>query len=439
MADLSSLLEKEQIEWPFELRPIHLVPGDDQMGDCWKVGCFTEQLIKNMETELRRRKRQLEHYENHLEKLIQQSNTQAGYQYDEMNVLDVDGEIAQMDILITKLRQRIQDVTVARWLWLCYNYLIENELTKLNSKYNNDHESDSETESGHKNSIKKKRKGKSEQMIICYAKLVLNPFVIRNNNCINDKHLSNTLDSQVDSFIKEFERIKETLENYWIDISKKEGAIEIMCIDKIMRKREPFINTPTVLYMTKEMINGSVLDYLKYLPNKNNIYQLEDSLLFNNLKQQISLLNYMEQNGIAHNNIKPSNVLISQDGRNLLLTDFCPQTLFVERCFKVRNGKLNSAKFISPEFTLLLTNEIPFHNVEESNKLSEEIANKVDRYDFPDKVKHFVHKNDVFCLGLIYYFLLTLKIPSEEDLVYEEVISELKEMLKTRDHGNSLI
>ncbi|UVC49641.1 protein kinase [Theileria orientalis] len=313
MTDLSSLLEKELIEWPFELKPIHLVPGDYQMGDCWKVGCFTDQLIKNMETELRRRKRQLEHYENHLEKLIQQSNTQLEYQYDDMNVHDVDGEISQMDILITKFRQRIED--------------IENELSKLNAKYNNDHEGDTETESDHKKNIKKKGKDKSEQVINCYAKLVLNPFVIRGNNCINDKHLSNTLDNQVDSFIKEFEKIKETLESYWIDISKKEGAIEILCIDKIMRKREPFINTPTVLYITKEMNNGSVLDYLKNLPNKNDIYQLEDSLLFNNLKQQISLLNYMEQNGISHNNIKPSNVLISQDGHNLLLTDFCPESL----------------------------------------------------------------------------------------------------------------
>eukprot|EP00375_Theileria_parva_P000154 XP_762823.1 hypothetical protein [Theileria parva strain Muguga] len=78
------------------------------------------------------------------------------------------------------------------------------------------------------------------------------------------------------------------------------------------------------------MANGSVENYLKALPNRDDIYQLQDSLLHRNLKEQISLMEHMQKQGIAHNNIKPNNVLISKDGLNLLLTDFCPEKYHIQ-------------------------------------------------------------------------------------------------------------
>ncbi|EKX73230.1 conserved hypothetical protein [Theileria equi strain WA] len=273
----------------------------------------------------------------------------------------------------------------------------------------------------------------------CFAKLLLNPYIIRNNSCVNEKHRSGDVEYQLDTLLDEVEDIKDHTERYWIDmdIDRKdyEGALNIITVSKILRKKKPFIDTWCLLYVTPEMRNGSVENYLKNLPNRFDIYQLEDDLLRNNLRQQITLLTYMERKKIAHNNIKPSNVLISQDGLKLLLSDFCPKTLFIERCYKVNQGKLNMHSFISPELMLLLADKIPFNSPELSNDIVANL-NRFQHLDFAERIDAFLHKNDVFCLGLVYYHLLTLTIPKmDEQLVYQDMIDDLNKLRDTRDMG----
>ncbi|EAN30540.2 Protein kinase domain protein [Theileria parva strain Muguga] len=416
MSDLSSLLEKEEITWPNEFKPIKLVSGSNQIGDCWKVACFTHNLVKSLEEELKKRKRQLETFEYRYEELNQQRGPELpdDEAYDSYDY-NLEGEIGQIDTVITKLRDRIQE--------------IESQLTKLRNKYDSGSDRDSDTTDASDKSDNKENK----EFFNCYAKLILNPFVIRDNSCINEKHQSTTVEYQLNSIQKEVEKIRDELEAFSHQTSNKDAVMKILSIEKVLRKREPFNDTWAVLYVTKEMANGSVENYLKALPNRDDIYQLQDSLLHRNLKEQISLMEHMQKQGIAHNNIKPNNVLISKDGLNLLLTDFCPETLFIERCYKISQGKLTHPNFTSPELLLLLTNEVPYHNPNESNKLMEEINSRFERYDFPDKIKPFMYRSDVFSLGLIYYHLLTLKIPSEQQLAYDDVINDLKEMMKKRN------
>ncbi|XP_955394.1 protein kinase, putative [Theileria annulata] len=429
MSDLSSLLEKEEISWPNEFKPVELVPGSNQIGDCWKVACFTHKLVKSLEEELKKRRRQLDTFEYRYEELNQQlgpelTDDEAYESYD----YDLEGEIGRIDMFITKLRDRIQEVFLIRY----FIFQIESQLTKLRNKYDSGSDRDSDTTDASDDKGDNKDK---QEFFNCYAKLILNPFVIRDNSCINEKHQSTTVEYQLNSILKEVEKIRDSLESFSHKTSNKGAVMKILSIEKVLRKREPFTDTWVVLYATKEMTNGSVGSYLKALPNRDNVYQLQDSLLYLNLKEQISLMKHMQKHGIAHNNIKPNNVLISKNGLNLLLTDFCPETLFIERCYKISQGKLTHSNFTSPELLLLLTNEVPYHNVNESNKLMEEINSRFGNYDFPEKIKPFMHRSDVFSLGLIYYHLLTLKIPSEQQLVYDDIISDLKEMLEKRNPG----
>lgn len=406
MGDLSPVVNYEEIDWPKEYVPLESISGSHQIGHCWKVDCIREELIDSLMLELNKKRKILSHLERRMHNVQDDLKFAESGEEDDENDHDIEGEISQLDILITKTRNRIED--------------IEKQLSLLRSQYD-----DSDDESVNKGRYS------------CFAKLLLNPYIIRNNSCINEKHRSQNVEYQLDTLLNEVEDIKSVMERYWVDmdIDKKEyeGALTIVTVAKILRKKKPFIDTWCLLYVTPEMENGSVESYLRDLPNRFDTYQLEDELLQRNLRQHITLLTYMENNKIAHNNIKLSNVLISQDGLKLLLSDFCPKTLFIERCYKVNQGKLNLQPFVSPELTLLLVNRVPFHSPE----LSNEIITGVDSFqhlDFAERIEHFLNKNDVFCLGLVYYYLLTLTVPQkDEQLVYRDIINNLEKLRDTRD------
>eukprot|EP00917_Polyrhabdina_sp_WS-2016_P019582 GHVP01041816.1.p1 GENE.GHVP01041816.1~~GHVP01041816.1.p1 ORF type:complete len:358 (-),score=78.60 GHVP01041816.1:505-1578(-) len=129
-------------------------------------------------------------------------------------------------------------------------------------------------------------------------------------------------------------------------------------------------------------------------------YKVGDTLLRQNLISTVKTLAYFEKFDVAHGSIKASNLLIGGDGKSLLLTDFIPQVAREEYFEDVFNGQRSPPQYCSPELRIILSQR-------DSN-----LAILKRNVDF--------HKNDVFCLGLVFLSMLTrLEIPeapSENDI-----------------------
>jgi serine/threonine protein kinase len=119
----------------------------------------------------------------------------------------------------------------------------------------------------------------------------------------------------------------------------------------------------------------------------------------------------LEQLNVIHGSIHPANIFISNDGYTLLLAEFLPKSLFSSFCICSFLSKTNI--YMSGEirrwFSDLqkgITNVPQYLSPEIYQKLVVEKNCDIDTLENTCNL----HKHDVFCLGLAYYFITFRKI-----------------------------
>eukprot|EP01053_Blabericola_migrator_P005298 Blabericola_migrator_1__5297@NODE_271_length_10510_cov_106_175333_g226_i0_p7_GENE_NODE_271_length_10510_cov_106_175333_g226_i0NODE_271_length_10510_cov_106_175333_g226_i0_p7_ORF_typecomplete_len178_score22_49Pkinase/PF00069_25/5_4e18Pkinase_Tyr/PF07714_17/2_8e13Kinaselike/PF14531_6/2e12_NODE_271_length_10510_cov_106_175333_g226_i027673300 len=123
---------------------------------------------------------------------------------------------------------------------------------------------------------------------------------------------------------------------------------------------------------------------------------------------------------LAHHAIKPSNVYITNDGFGLLLGDFIPQAQFIRESVLIARKKLTcKSNFIAPELYLAYRQEL-------------------DSEDYYDKQINR-HKCDVFSLGLVFYEIVTRKVPDEKMRRSKTKLEEEMRKLATNSEELSML
>jgi len=147
--------------------------------------------------------------------------------------------------------------------------------------------------------------------------------------------------------------------------------------------------------------HGSVVDVIKRIAGRKVDYWFEDSLLLRNIKGLIFSLAILESKEIFHGNIHPANIYVSDDGFNLMLGDFLPRSEMRRWLSAVSKQLANPPKYSSPE----LYDVVYIEKVKSFTSIQKKIN---------------LHKNDVFSLGMVMYYLATRSEP--EDFKTEERI-----------------
>ncbi|CRG95034.1 protein kinase, putative [Plasmodium gallinaceum] len=150
-------------------------------------------------------------------------------------------------------------------------------------------------------------------------------------------------------------------------------------------------------FLTPFILNGNIKKIIENI-NQYLIYAFDSNIIYKNLSNIVRLMAYLESNNIIHGNIKPTNLFISNDGYNILIGTFVPKIKLLNFYFYVIQKKKKIPKYISPELLFYLNKKI---KIVKTNK---------------KKIKHiekYFIKNDIFCLGLCFYYILTMK----EDII----------------------
>ncbi|CRH01764.1 protein kinase, putative [Plasmodium relictum] len=150
-------------------------------------------------------------------------------------------------------------------------------------------------------------------------------------------------------------------------------------------------------FLTPFILSGNIKNMIQNIDQYLK-YEFDSKMIYKNLCNIIKLMDYLENHNIIHGNIKPTNLFISNDGYNLLIGNFIPKIKLVNFYFHVIHKKKKTPKYISPELLFYL------------NKKIEIVKTK------KKKIKHiekYFIKNDIFCLGLCFYYILTMK----EDII----------------------
>lgn len=138
--------------------------------------------------------------------------------------------------------------------------------------------------------------------------------------------------------------------------------------------------------------NGPINEVLRKMGNIKDVTWFSDSFLLSNLERLIFSMAILEDRGVNHGNIKPSNLLVSDDGFQLLLSDFLPPSEVQRTLTEAALGVINMPPNMSPELRRLL---------------------KTGRSDW-EAVRNRINffKNDVWCLGATFFALATRAEPS---------------------------
>lgn len=105
------------------------------------------------------------------------------------------------------------------------------------------------------------------------------------------------------------------------------GILPIVACFDVMRHHPKFAPTFEAGFVYPHCKHGSVSDVVKRISGRKLVYWFEDELLLTNLKIHVQALSAMEYCKVKHGNIHPSNVTVSDDGFNLLISDFLPDGL----------------------------------------------------------------------------------------------------------------
>lgn len=166
-------------------------------------------------------------------------------------------------------------------------------------------------------------------------------------------------------------------------------------------------------------VNGSVLDAVGKVAGKRRDYWFQDSLILRNLKATIHSMALLERAGVVHGSIKPSNIYLSGDGANLLIGDFLPPAEMF-RWFADLSKKLSNVPvYFSPELYKLL--------IVSRTKNVTALKSKVN-----------LHKHDVFCLGLTYYYITT-RLEPQGVLRDERNLDKALQNLRQEKHDPELV
>ncbi|XP_053992803.1 probable inactive serine/threonine-protein kinase DDB_G0280131 [Hylaeus volcanicus] len=152
---------------------------------------------------------------------------------------------------------------------------------------------------------------------------------------------------------------------------------------------------------------GSVYDIVSKFSGKRGGYKFKSTMILENLKNTIKTMASLERLNVIHGSIHPSNIFISNDGYTLLLAEFLPKSEIRRWFSDLQRGITNVPQYLSPELyqKLVIEKNCNIDTLETSCNL---------------------HKHDVFCLGLAYYFLTLRKISKN---IYRSS-SHLKEALR---------
>ncbi|GAW82256.1 hypothetical protein, conserved [Plasmodium gonderi] len=161
----------------------------------------------------------------------------------------------------------------------------------------------------------------------------------------------------------------------------------------MLQKKEFEKQNYVAAFLTPFLLNGNIK---KFIENVHPYvkYKFDSQLVLKNLCNLIKLMCYLEEKNIAHGNIKPTNLFISNNGFNILIGNFVPKTKLINYYFYVIDKRRRMPKYISPELLLYLNKKIAL--IKKRKKTNKHI----DKY---------LIKNDIFCLGLCFYYILTMK------------------------------
>ncbi|SCM05714.1 protein kinase, putative [Plasmodium chabaudi chabaudi] len=147
-------------------------------------------------------------------------------------------------------------------------------------------------------------------------------------------------------------------------------------------------------FVTPFLLNGNIKRMIENVSPYNK-YKFNDEIIFKSLCNIIKVMNYLEEKNIVHGNIKPSNLFISNNGFHILIGNFVPKIKLSNYYFYVINKTRTPMKYISPELL--------FYIKKKTNELKKNInKNKVGNID------KYLMKNDIFCLGLSFYYIVTM-------------------------------
>ncbi|KAK2195942.1 Protein kinase-like domain superfamily [Babesia duncani] len=246
---------------------------------------------------------------------------------------------------------------------------------------------------------------------------------------------------------KQVIRIKSNLDEYMAlpRIEGQHGALRIKDAIKLVRNRSPFAKTWSIMVVSMAMNKGSVGNFLCCIPNTLPNYKMQDAVILSNLKEHIKLMSFLESKGIGHFAIKPNNLVISPDGTKLLLVDFCPESIFKERCFKIAKNHIDMPEFKCPVFECILSKDALIASVDAQQIIKTEVPHFND-LSLENVIDVFKHKHDVFCMGLVYYCIMALKPVFVIHLykcqtpapTFDGIIEEISEIKPHYDKGKKL-
>ncbi|GAB67750.1 protein kinase [Plasmodium cynomolgi strain B] len=164
--------------------------------------------------------------------------------------------------------------------------------------------------------------------------------------------------------------------------------------DIIMLEKSEFDKKSYVAaFLTPFVLNGNVKGFIEKV-QPYMAYQFDSNLILKNLCKLIKLMCHLEEKNILHGNIKPTNLYIDNSGFNILLGNFVPKLKLTDYFHYVVNGRRGLPKYISPElFSYLRKKKIMVKKGGKTNK----------------HIEKYLVKNDIFCLGLCFYYLVTMK------------------------------
>ncbi|CAD2101656.1 protein kinase, putative [Plasmodium vinckei brucechwatti] len=172
------------------------------------------------------------------------------------------------------------------------------------------------------------------------------------------------------------------------------GVVPYSDIIVLSKKEVGKKNKKVAGFVTPFLLNGNIKKMIENISPYNK-YKFNDEMIFKSLCNIIKVMNYFEEKNIVHGNIKPSNLFISNNGFHILIGNFVPKIKLSSYYFYVINKTRTPMKYISPELL--------FYIKKKTNQLKKNInKNKVGNID------KYLMKNDIFCLGLSFYYIITM-------------------------------
>eukprot|EP01068_Selenidium_serpulae_P012468 Selendium_serpulae@DN5824_c1_g1_i1.p1 len=197
------------------------------------------------------------------------------------------------------------------------------------------------------------------------------------------------------------------------------GILPIIACFDVMRHHPKFQPTYEAGFVYPHCKHGTVMEVVKRISGRKNVYWFEDHLLMANLKVHVQALSALEYCKIKHGNIHPTNLAVSDDGFNLLIADFLPDVELRRWYGEIIKHMANAPEYISPEFhRALIVDKMSYSSIKK-------------RLNF--------HKNDVYCLGLVFYFLLARQPPEKFHLNEKAARKALTKIAATEKHDPELI